>query len=430
MSIVGDNPWDDGLDFIGCPPRPTQLILPQLPETLQGDCKLICWGRCLPVPDGERMMRVVINEFKPDPQRCSAYTGIVLFIDSATGDVWYKGELHFYYTRNYLDLETLPNGRGKRSIALRFVVKGDITRVSDKMPEWECLILCTKTTEQVKSYERIFVYGGLDLLVDSESQKMTGFRLGLGHNDGWYTHHPDCSARPIPWTGHGDYIGHYCERGWLFVAPGRNFVFQPNIRPPTGRFTEEALRAVRKDCVTEDAVRYGAFDLRHIRCIHSYQELSGLTECKTSFASHESCQGLVYTRAKYPWITFFSMGYWMDRWEKQADTLHLVEGTITVGQERLEQRPRRFSVYGFATHNPQTDLKLVDLASNKTVIGEPADTELLLYLYNAGLPRRNPLRQIPVPIEPKVTMQLLRDEILATKDQDLCPFLKEREPTI
>ena len=94
-----------------------------------------------------------------------------------------------------------------------------------------------------------------------------------------------------------------------FISPGRNFVFEPSILPPTGRFSEEALREIGKECYTEDAIRDGAFDLTHKQCINSYQELRGVTECKTSFDSTEFCQGLVYTEKRVPWITFFSMGY-------------------------------------------------------------------------------------------------------------------------
>ncbi|GAH81428.1 unnamed protein product [marine sediment metagenome] len=59
-------------------------------------------------------------------------------------------------------------------------------RTSDRMPEWTCFILCTKKTDEVKSYERIFVYGGFDILFDFEVKKMKRFMFSLGHNDGWY----------------------------------------------------------------------------------------------------------------------------------------------------------------------------------------------------------------------------------------------------
>jgi len=38
---IGDNPFDDGLDFVGCPPEPAELRLPDFPEEFKGDCKLI-----------------------------------------------------------------------------------------------------------------------------------------------------------------------------------------------------------------------------------------------------------------------------------------------------------------------------------------------------------------------------------------------------
>lgn len=426
MAAFGDNPFDDGLDFVGCPPQPTDLKLPKFPESLKEDCRLICWGRCSSVPDGERRMIAVIDDFEPDPNQCGVYNGEVHFIDAATGDEWYKGELKFYYTRNYIYTGTSIEGEEQKSIAFRFVAKGDIVRVSDQMPEWECLILCTKREEAeekgVRSYKEIFVYGGLDILCDVENYEMKSFMLGLGHNDGWYTHHPGCSARPIDWSGYGDYIGHYCERGWLFVSPGRNFVFDPTIRPPTGRFFEEALRKVEQRCYTEEAIRYGAFDLRHIRCIHSYQELVGVTECDTSLESAEFCQGLVYSNERVPWITFFSMGYWMDRHQREEQILHLAEGNIRVGNEYKAE----LYFYGFATQNYREELKLVDLASNKNIIGMPVHAELVLYLYNAGsVFGRNPKVRIPAPIDPKLSAKLLREEIIKTRDKEICPFLEE-----
>jgi len=424
MALFGDNPFDDGLDFVGCPPKPTKLKLPEFPENLEEEGKLICWGRCMPVPDGERMIRLVINDFKRDPNQCGVYDGEIHIIDAATNEEWYKGELKFYYTRNYIYTGTGMYEESLKSTAFRFVAKGDIIRVSEKMPEWECLILCTKKDEKVKTYERIFVYGGLVILYDVERKKMNSFFINFGHNDGWYTHHPECSARPIEWTGYGDYIGHYCERGWLFVSPGKNFVFDPNIKPPTGRFFEEALREIGKECYTEEAIKYGGLDLRQIRCIHSYQTLEGVTECKTPLASTEFCQGLVYSREKVPWISFFSMGYWMDRHEKKEQILHLVEGNIKVGKNKYKDYPRGLYFYGFATQNYDGELKLVELANNKDVIGEPVDTQILLYLYNAGYSVKNPKLRMPIPIDAIQAAKLLRQEIVATKDLPICPFLK------
>lgn len=432
MPTFGDNPFDDGLDFVGCPPQHTRLELPKIPENFKGECKLICWGRCMPFPDGERMMTVVIDDFEPDPRACGVYNGEVHFIDAVTGEEWYKGErLKFYYTRNYIYTGESVYGERQKSIAFRFVVKGDIERVSDDIPEvngleWPGLILCTKKSDEVNSYDKIFVYGGLDILFDVEREKINGFMLGLGHNDGWYTHHPECSERPIDWHGHGDYIGHYCDRGWLFVSPGENFVFDPDIRPPMGRFFEEALREIGKECYTEEAIRYGAFDLEHKQCIHSYQKLKGETECNTSFNSAKFCQGLVYTGEKVPWITFFSMGYWRDRYEKTEQILHLVEGNIKVDNEKYEEKyGKELYFYGFATQNYREELKLVDLASNKDIIGAPVDTNLLLYLYNAGVLKRNPKLKRLIPVDLKLSAKLLRSEIEATKDKEVCQFLQE-----
>jgi len=385
----------------------------------------------LPVPDGERMMTVVVDDFEPDPQVCGVYGGEVHFLDPATGDEWYRGELKFHYTRNYIHTGMSFYGQKHETLAFRFVAKGDIVRVSDRMPEWECLILCTKHEEAekkgVRSYKEIFVYGGLDILCNLENYEMSGFTLGLGHNDGWYTHHPKCSARPISWSGHGDYIGHYCDRGWLFVSPGRNFVFDPNTRPPTGRFVEEALREVGRHCYAEEAIRYGALGLTHIRCIHSYQELIGVTECKTSFRGAESCQGLVYSDRRVPWLTFFSMGYWRSRYEGRGQVLHLAEGNIEVAKDGLEESEKGLYFYGFSTQETREELKLVDLASNRDVIGVPADTGLLLYMYNAGRVTRDPKVRVPVPVDPKSVARLLREELLTIRERPSCPFLEEPE---
>jgi hypothetical protein len=426
MTIFGDNPFDDGLDFIGCPPKPAKLKLPRFPEDFKGDCKLICWARCRTIPDGEKILKVSINNFKLNPEECGVYVAEIHFHEDSTGDEWYRGKLKFYYTRNYVYSSASHYRKERKTIAFRFVVKGDIVRVSDKMPEWTCLILCTKKTDKIESYERIFVYGGLDILFDDEIEKVKGFLLSLGHNDGWYTHHPKCSKRPIAWTGSGDYIGHYSERGWLFVSPEKNFVFNSGIRPPTGRFFEEALRESGKECYTEEAIRYGAFDFRHVQCIHWYQELMGFTECKTSFESAEFCQGLVYTQRRFPWVTFFSMGYWMDRYEKKITVLHLVEGNIRVENERYEKKyGNEHYFYGFATHNDREELKLVDLASNQNVIGEPANTHLLLYLYNAGAFCKNPRLLSLIPEDLKLSLKLVREEREITKEREICSFLQK-----
>ncbi len=423
----GDNPFEDGLDFFECPPELAKPKLPDFPENFKKDCKLICWGRCNPFPDGERKMIVRIENFMPNKKLCGVYNGDIYFEDSLTGEDWYIGKnMKFYYTRNYLHRGESVYKKKQKSIAFRFVVKGDIVRVSDDMPEWTSFILCTKKSDEVKSYDKIFVYGGFDVLFDVEREKVNGILLSLGHNDGWYTHNPECSKRPIDWHGYGDYIGHYCDRGWLFVSPGKTFIFDPDIKPPTGRFFEEALREIGKECYCEEAIEYGGFDLTHKQCIHSYQELKGTTECKTSFNSVKSCQGVVYSGKKVPWITFFSMGYWQDRYEKPMQFLHLAEGNIEVDNEKYgEKYGKKFYFYGFATQNLIDELKLVDLASNKDVIGMPANTNLLLYLYNAGDIRRNPKLLRRMPVDLKLSRKLLREEIEAKTDRELCPFLEE-----
>ena len=136
MPPFGDNPFDDGLDFVGCPPQPTELELPKFQEYFKNECKLISWGRCKPFPDGERKMIVVIDDFELDPREWGVYNGEVHFIDAATGKEWYKGErLKFYYTRNYIHTGESMYGERQKSIAFRFVIKGDIERVSDDIPE-------------------------------------------------------------------------------------------------------------------------------------------------------------------------------------------------------------------------------------------------------------------------------------------------------
>lgn len=373
------NPFNDGLNFVECPPRPTELRLPEFPTDFNQDCNLICWARCGSAPNGTHKLIVTITDFEPDGYTCGVYNGTVSFKDEET-DEWYVGTLKFHYTRNYI-----YDDQEEQSIAFRFVVKGDLERVSDAPPEWTGLILCTHhemaKEHGIGSYEEIFVYGGFDILCDVGTYEAKDFLLGLGHNDGWYTHHPQCSRRPIDMAGTGDYIGHYCDRGWLFVSPGENFVFNPNIHPPTGRFTEEALRGLGEECYTEEDVREGTLEMKHVQCIHLYQALEGVTVCDTPFASADSCQGVPYatTDEPIPWITFFSMGCWTRQppSDRPIQTLHLVEGNIRFGEEGKE-----LYCYGFATRNNPLEekLKLVDLATNGDVIGAPVDTELLLYL--------------------------------------------------
>lgn len=430
MNGFGDNPYDDGLDFVGCPPQKTELKLPEFPKNFLGDCKLICWAWHMSLPDGERRMLVKISDFKKDVV-CGVYTGEVHFIDAITHEEWYRGKLKFYYTRNYIRQSLNACGHLLNHIAFRFVVKGDIMRVSDKMPEWECFILCTKPGKKVKRFEEIFVYGGMDIVYDIEVERYSYFTLNLGHNDGWYTHHPECSKRPIDWHSHeGDYHGHYCQRGWLFVCPGKYFRFNPSIRPPTGRFVEEALRAVGKPCFTEEAIRYGAFDLKYIRYIHHYQELEAITECRNSVESADLCMGLVYSNRRVPWITFFSMGYWYNPYaRKDRIVLHLVEGNTKIkGKNLVSQFGEEQYCYGFGTQHYLSEHKLVDMASNQNTIGAPDETKLLMYFYNPGNIRiLNPVER-PPKLEPRLYRTLLKDELKAAKGRDEdCPFLEDKQ---
>ena len=425
MAIAGDNPYDDGLDFIDCPPLKTELKLPDFPEKFKGDCNLICWGRCAHEPDGIRRMHVHINNFRPTEEPCGRYLGQVTFIDALTNEKWYTGELSFYYTRNYLFLKRMGYDEYNPLIAFRFVVKGDLKRLSEKMPDWECFILCTKETKEVDWYKEAFVYGGFDLLFDVKYNEMEGFMLSLGHNDGWYTHHPECSKRPITWEGIGDRIGHYSDRGWLFVSPGRNFVFNPDLEPPRGGFDEEALRRIDEACYTEEAMDSGRLEYEARRCIHYYQSLKGATICKTLFESADQCQGFVRTGDKHSFLTFFSMGYWFDRYTRKKISLHLVEGKIGFENNReLGGEPRYF--YGFSTQNPMEEMKLVDLAGNKDIIGVPVDTEVLLYLYNAGAMRRNP-REPFVWEYKRLSAEIMRRDFELLREREPCPFEKEPE---
>ena len=429
LVCMASNPYDDGLDFEGvCQPNPTNLNLPDFPKFFKGDCKLICWAWDLPFPDGQRPMWVEIRDFEKDPTTCGVYLGKVNFFDQATNALWYTGKLKFYYTRNYLN-ESWSPFEAKKQVVFRFVVKGDLIRESNNMPEWQCLILCTKQSPTVQGYRQIFVYGGLDLLFDEEVQQMKGFKLSLGHNDGWYTHHPQCSQRPIAWTGAGDYIGHYCQRGWLFVSPGRNFVFNPGMRPPTGRFTEEAFRKVSNQCYDEEAVEFGLFSLAANIHIHWYQLLKAQGVCDNEVTSTQFCQGMVYSGQKYPWITFFSMGYWIESYGyyRSRTILHLVEGNIKLGGEYfVHEFGKEQYFYGFATQNPSTELKLVDLASNSNAIGVPKDTQLLLYFYNPGIKLLNPIVR-PTLVSPELQYKLFRGLQKLTKEKEECPFLKESE---
>lgn len=428
MNGFGDNPYDDGLDFVGCPPQKAEIKLPKIPEYFKAEGKLIRWARNLSFADGERRMIIAVENFSPDPSACGVFNALVRFYDGVTGDEWYQGKLKFYYTRNYILRGRHSSGKEYDNVAFRFVVKGDIRRVSDNVPEWVFLILCTKKNDEVNPYEEIFVYGGLDLVYHlEEADKMLGFMLNLGHNDGWFTHHPECSKRPIVWTGLGDYIGHYCERGWLFVSPGRNFVFNPSLKPPTGRFLEEAFREVGTPCFTEEAIRWGALDIKHIQYIHSYQELEAFTECKNGARSTVFCPGLVYSNKKVPWFIFFSMGYWQGpTGRNDRIVLHQAEGNAALfGDRFLEQFGRELYFYGFGTQHYLSGHKPVDMASNQNTIGAPDVTKLLMYLYNAGNVRILDPRVRPPKIDPIEHRTLVKMEMKAAKAMDrACPFLQ------
>lgn len=423
---MAENPYDDGLDFEGvCPPNPTNLNLPDFPKIFKGNCKLIRWAWDLPFPDGQKMLWVEIQDFRKDPTACGVYLGNVNFFDPATNVPWYRGELKFYYTRNYLHEIWTPFGV-RRHIAFRFVVKGDLIRAANNIPN-PFLILCTGPSSTVPGYKEIFVYGGLDLLFDEEAQRMRGFKLSLGHNDGWYTHHPQCSQRPIVWTGMGDIIGHYCQRGWLFVSPGNNFIFNPGMTPPTGGFTEEAFRKVSNNCYDEEAVEFGLFSLAANIYIHWYQRFRAQGVCENQVEGTQFCQGMVYSGEKYPWITFFSMGYWIEPYGKSRTNLHLVEGNIKLGGGYfVHEFGKEQYFYGFATQNFLSELKLVDLASNSNAIGVPKDTQLLLYFYNPGIKLLNPIVR-PTLVSPELQYKLFRGLQRLTKDKEECPFLKESE---
>ena len=121
------------------------------------------------------------------------------------------------------------------------------------------------------------------------------------------------------------------------------------------------------------------------------------------------------------------MGYWMDHFRRRGQILHLAEGNIRVDRDEFEEYEHGLYFYGFATQHEREERKLVDLASNKDVIGVPADTRLLVYLYNAGRMVRDPVVREPVPIDPKLAAELLRKEIVTGRDRAICPFLERAE---
>ena len=83
-----------------------------------------------------------------------------------------------------------------------------------------------------------------------------------------------------------------------------------------------------------------------------------------------------------------------------------------------------YEFYGFSTLSYLKELKLVDLASNKDVIGAPADTEFLLYLYTVDAGKNLPIR-ILIPVDTKLSDELLIKEKSALEDRQTCPFVEE-----
>jgi len=64
-------------------------------------------------------MYVKIDGFKPDPTQCGVYTGVVYFVDAATHETWYKGELKFSIRRR----EGLTERSPVQKKCLRYMVR-------------------------------------------------------------------------------------------------------------------------------------------------------------------------------------------------------------------------------------------------------------------------------------------------------------------
>ena len=68
----------------------------------------------------------------------------------------------------------------------------------------------------------------------------------------------------------------------------------------------------------------------------------------------------------------------------------------------------------------------MDLADNGDIIGEPADTRALLYLYNAGAMRRNPKEPFVWEYK-RLSSEIMRRDREILKERATCPFVKEGE---
>ena len=316
-------------------------------------------------------------------------------------------------------------------MAFRFIGKGDLQRMADRIESplgtarWTAEILCSGRAREVPTYRDIFVYGGLELLVDLERPEEVRFLLALGHNDGWYTHHPGCSGRPIDWSGEGDYVGHYCDRGWLFVSPGRAFRFDPSVLPPSGGFADEALRKTDDGCWSEETPE-GGLAVAYTSHINTYMELQAATVCGTRISSVAPCNGpLIEGKEPRPWLSLFNLGYWPRPGGELRHVLHLAEGAIRFEGDGYPASERGTYCYGFATGD--TGGGLLDMATNKDLMGVPAETEALLYLYPVGGRDDNWKRGDPLAtVSPKLAAKLIRESQQALTGRDGCPFLDER----
>ena len=64
MPTFGDNPFDDGLDFVGCPPQPTRLELPKFPENFKSDCKWCYMNPAVDINYLEQIILPIVPEIK------------------------------------------------------------------------------------------------------------------------------------------------------------------------------------------------------------------------------------------------------------------------------------------------------------------------------------------------------------------------------
>ena len=154
--------------------------------------------------------------------------------------------------------------------------------------------------------------------------------------------------------------------------------------------------------------------------IDTYQKLEAWTICKTHFESVPSCMGYVDSGEKHEYLVFLSMGQWIDLRRKTKVRLHLVEGSIGMGEQHKLREGRYF--YGFSTYSSPDELKLVDLADNPSV-GQPDKSEYLLYLFNPGTEKRNP-KELLLEIDPEPTRQLYRNKLEYIEKRKECAFEK------